>query len=240
MVAEVEIRGRTDFDASIWWGDTHDGELVRAFDSLETMIATCADLVEEGALVERFGALLATDSSSLRDPALARRHLGDRPSPFADHDTPTADVQPRFADSSWPAAWLASLDVGPERMHLRGATTTIHDLMMNGQSAVGFDTIRGRVGNLWSGNTYAFEFSDATGTIYLAADPRETVFSPTAGNEYEIDVVLGAGPHHPDYEPYRAALAEASENIGRRVSFSPPQGVPGTVIALRPIVDGTA
>lgn len=235
VVAEVEIRGRGDYDPSIWWGDTHDGGLIRAFDSLETLVATCADLVEEDILAERFGALLAPDMSSLRGQSLREYRLRHSPTAFTEYGASAANEQPRFPERSWPAAWLASLDVGPERWKLRGATTTIRDLIANGQSVRGFDTIRGSVGTLWGGDTYAFEFSDGTGTMHLACDPRQTIFSPTSGQEYEVDVTLGAGPYHPDYEPYRAALTEAAEKIGHSVRFSTPQGAPGTVIALRPI-----
>ena len=235
VVAELGIRGRTDYDPSIWWGDTHDGDLMRAFDSLEALVATCADLVEEGVLVERFGVLLAPDMSSLREQALTHYRLRHSPAAFTRYGASPINEQPRFPDTSWPAAWLASLDVDIERMQLRGATTTIQDLIANGTSTRGFDTIRGRVGALWGGDTYAFELSDGTGTMHLACDPRETVFTPISGHEYEADVVLGPGSHHPDYEPYRAALTEAAEKIGRSMRLTVPQGMPGTVIALRPV-----
>jgi hypothetical protein len=90
----------------------------------------------------------------------------------------------------WPEPWLAADGIGPETVRLRGADTTVRDLLAD-RDDEHLATIRGRVVGLFmTGDGTHATVDDGTGVVEVRCPPATRHFGPVIRGEFEFDVVV--------------------------------------------------
>ncbi|MFL5798127.1 MAG: hypothetical protein ACJ77A_09360 [Actinomycetota bacterium] len=111
----------------------------------------------------------------------------------------------------WPEHWLLSNGLTAEARVLRGADTTVAELLLvarSGREATG--TIRGTVITLaGSGAGWRVAVDDATGVLDVWCPSAVCTYMPSVRRQFEFDVVVHSGPPQaPDLGPERRAVQE--------------------------------
>jgi hypothetical protein len=105
----------------------------------------------------------------------------------------------------WPERWLASNGLTAETRALRGASTTVAELLRGAIRGVMTGTIRARVTALaGTGAGCRISADDGTGVLDLWCPVAVSTYGPVIGREFEFDVVVQRKPSAaPDWEPER-------------------------------------
>jgi len=217
-------------DRSVWYCHTHDGWLCRLFDSIESMIHTCADAAEAGVLADVRGRLCLDEGESVDGRAWTPYRLQRCPGAFDYPDPPSGTYISRSPDPDWPPDWLASLGVFPGDSFPRGATHSIAGLLAEAQTGPVEGTIRGLViGASGVGSIWTASVDDGTAQLSVTCDPQRVVFGPRMQDEFEFDVVVTT-PAVPTYQ-----LEDEDPRVAAVMRRMLPSAPAAVATAVRPI-----
>ncbi len=208
----------------IWAFHPDDTEIVRYFDSMTNMLEVCASAIETGVLVwhERAGFIPADPDEPTFDTV---RRAGTVESVVYPRHIPEGARISRFAEPTWPKAWLISLGLADGVAPLRGASHTIAELVAASAYSEVSGTVVGTISRLMvSSESTAFDLTDGTGILEVVE--RGSVFLPTNDNVVEVDVTIEKGARPSD-------LSGWTEEDLRLVN--PSGGTPAKTSAVRPI-----
>ncbi len=191
----LDVPGEPASDPSVWYMHSHEPDVRRLFDSIESMIDVCILAADAGRIVDRSGRMgLDVDPSTTHGPD-ERTWDGLRlercPGSWQWPEPPAGTEFSRWPQAQWPRPWLVSLGAEPDAARLRGATSTIGELIAAARQGPAAGTIRGRVTQGQFGRTSSALVEDGTGRLMVVVDPRQTIFPGVGvGRSAEYDVVL--------------------------------------------------
>jgi hypothetical protein len=218
-------------DPSVWYGFTDDGEVYRAYNSIESLVVMCADLVESGTLAYGFGSMWLTPGQEMLHSGAVGEELRQQyqPGSHSRVDPPEGTVFDHFDPGGMPPSWIRSLGHTPADFVARGATHRIVDLIAESRLGRATGTVVGTVSHLgMMGDVYAFTLDDGTGTLAVDALARDLATGPRVRSAVEIDVVI----EH-EAEPREIASSELSAYEREFMLARLPTGVPARAIGLR-------
>ena len=224
-------------ESSLWYCHSHDGTLERLFDSLESMVATCSDILEDGRMAwdAHWLRLSPGEDGSLEGRLVTPYRRARGPETFVWPNPPAGSSFDRTPEPSWPAPWLISLGMYPDSLRPHGATHTIADLIEAASLAGVSGTVIGRVRKLRAfGKSYTFTLDDGTAQLSVSGDPEQTVFSPRIDESFEVDVRLESASVRANQsaEPDVAELEAMVPALAGRLDIP---GTPAVATALRPL-----
>ncbi|WP_456818642.1 hypothetical protein [Cellulomonas sp. URHB0016] len=187
------------------------------FPTLSALVDLLATMIELGEFVHHqleTHSWIEFDPDNRWDDALSVRLSAAQPLRHFGHDRELdEDVL------AWPEHWLLADGLTPETRRLRGATTTISELLRQAATgAVSEGTVRAVVTSLagsGAGNRVAID--DGSGVLDLWCPSAVCTYGPIIRTEFEFDVVVRPGPDPaPDWSPEQreaqsAALAHDME-----------------------------
>lgn len=218
-------------DPSVWYGFTDDGEVHRAYNSIESLVVMCIDLLESDQLGYQFGGLFHTPSGEMihANPSTEGVRLKYQPGTYSHLDSPEGTVFNHSSPEAMPHSWLRSLGVTLEDFAARGATHEIAGLIAESRHRRVAGTVVGAVSRLSrSGDSFSFTADDGTGTLAVVALVRDLASGPRARSTVEVDVVI----EH-NAEPGAVDTTGISDYELEFVHARLPIGVPARAVGLR-------
>ncbi len=219
----------------VWFGMYQDGDLERLFGSIESLVATCADAIEQG-LLQSFDedgplpiSLRFSELSSLDGAEFTPLRVAREPITFVYPDPPKGTQVSPFPEPDWPAPWLASLGLDPAPPELAGTTLTIAQLLEQSEHGDASGTIAGKVVRFgaWA-KEWSATVDDGTGQLCLIG-PNQRLYGPTDGGVAEFDVEIDSAARRA--EPGYTDQYGLQRSMIRRLI----PGIPARATAVRPI-----